>query len=486
MIILSPTRKSSAPETSKAWSPSRVFAIILTLSVLFTIREWKAFNAAGLSVLKESVEKNFVAPTAYVSWTSSSALKENTSEIVIEKTESKKLEATNRTISTSGSESLISTNKTVDETTKLSSATNSSKAILPAETGVGGSANQTIETSNFKRYDRVVIATKIHGPHQWKLLDQSMCLLHHAYNHKVLYDIVVFTTTEVPKDQIETLEQVVSPAKLSIVVDNMGFQEEVKALSPAKYSLFLERCQVTDPVNLDWWSNCREPGVNEGDGGRIAYNWQAEFRSVRIWEHPALKEYKYMLWLDSDGFPSKPWENDPVGYFIEKKGVIMFDNFPQGKTAKHTQQILDSFNVTVCALHVKNGHLQRTLLNQENRTECRSGEGIPMIHGFFHITDLDFYRQPKVLNGLKGLLGDCFLCRSPDDQLAVTLPAAIYAPEKSFDMRSNGFNLKVYHNFRLDGKNKAKPPGFVKYWDTVASHDFPSAAKACRVTQRDR
>ena len=89
MIILSP--KSSAPETSKAWSPSRVFAIILTLSVLFTIREWKVFNAAGLSVLKESVEKNFVAPTAYVSWTSSSALKENSSEIVIEKTESKKL-----------------------------------------------------------------------------------------------------------------------------------------------------------------------------------------------------------------------------------------------------------------------------------------------------------------------------------------------------------------------------------------------------------
>merc|ERR1712078_927706 len=109
----------------------------------------------------------------------------------------------------------------------------------------------------------------------------------------------------------------------------------------------------------------------------------------------------------------------------------MFDNFPQGKTAKHTQQILDSFNVTVCDLHVKNGHLQRTLLNQENRTDCRS-ELIPMIHGFFHITDLDFYRQPKVLNGLKGLLGDCFLCRSPDDQLAVTLPAAIYAPEKSF------------------------------------------------------
>lgn len=48
-------------------------------------------------------------------------------------------------------------------------------------------------TQPFKRYDNVVIATKIHGPHQWEILEQSFCLLHHAYNHKVLYDIVVFT-----------------------------------------------------------------------------------------------------------------------------------------------------------------------------------------------------------------------------------------------------------------------------------------------------
>ena len=109
-----------------------------------------------------------------------------------------------------------------------------------------------------------------------------------------------------------------------------------------------------------------------------------------------------------------------------------------------------------------------------------------MIHGFMHITDLDFFRQPKVINGLKSLLGDCFLCRSPDDQLAVTIAPAIFAPEKAWDMRSHGFDLKIAHNFALDGKEKAKPPGFVKYWNEVAKHDFPTADKVCSVTQRDR
>merc|ERR1712194_315330 len=96
--------------------------------------------------------------------------------------------------------------------------------------------------------------------------------------------------------------------------------------------------------------------------------------------------------------------------------------------------------------------------------------------------DLDFYRQPKVLNGLKSLLCNCFLCRSPDDQLAVTIPAAIYAPEKSWDMRLHGFDLKVYHNMNMDGKERVRSPagpGFVKYWKLVGSKESPATDKVC-------
>jgi len=310
--------------------------------------------------------------------------------------------------------------------------------------------------------------------------------------------MVVFTANPLDEEEIQEWRDIVAPAKLTVVMDNMGFQEEIAALPPSAYNLFLERCNITDPAevkNLTWWSHCREPGETEGGGGRLAYNWQAEFRSTRIWTHPALADYKYMLWMDADAFCSKPWEKDPIGYFIENKGVIMFDHFPQGSERKlaNIRRILDGFNQTVCDVQLNElGHLERNLVDKEGFERHREGKNpncqmssVRMIHGFMHITDLDFYRQPKVINGLKTLLGDCFACRTPDDQLAVTLPAVMYAPEKSWDMRKHGFTLKVVHNFHMDGQEKPKPPGFVKYWNQVAKKDFPSAAH-CKVVARDR
>jgi len=83
-------------------------------------------------------------------------------------------------------------------------------------------------------------------------------------------------------------------------------------------------------------------------------------------------------------------------------------------------------------------------------------------------------------------LSNCFLCRNPDDQLAVTIPAAIYAPEKSWNMRTHEFDLKVFHNLVLDGQEFIPPPkGFTKYWPHVAAKDLPTA-KVCSVTERDR
>lgn len=359
---------------------------------------------------------------------------------------------------------------------------NNANATPPIEPDSEGNT-----TAVFKRYDRVVIATKIHGPHQWLLVEQSQCLLHHAYNHKLLYDVVIFTATEVPKKDIDDLQKAIAPAKLTVVMDNIGFQEEIASLTPIKRELFLKRCGVTSPVNLTWWSECP---------GRVAYNWQAEFRSVRIWEHPALEKYRYMFWLDADGFPSKPFEKDPVEYFIQNEAVIMFEHFPQGSdSGKHTEEIVNSFNATACDLRLgKNGHLERNFISREEYQILKAGNKdksvkcgrtvISMIHGFGHITDLDFYRQPKVINGLKGLLGNCFLCRSPDDQLAVTIPAAIYAPEKSLDMRQHGFNLRIAHNGAFDGqaRDKIKPPSFVRYWNEGGGKKHMPSANVCKIT----
>jgi len=483
-----------------ALSKALIFGIVVALSAVSSIRQMKLYNTQyRIGSFDGDLPSSFDSKTTQTVAEQDARPETTTTE----KAGSSDDKAANKMISRNHSSEQSTTtedeiaNKTISHSSESSTSTleeefrnppvsNNTHARTPIEKEAEGNANANEKDGDeeipaFKRYDKVVIVTKIHGPHQWKLLLQSTCLLHFAYNHKVLYDIVVFTALEIPKEDIEALEKMVAPAKISIFMDSMSFQEEVAALTPAKYERLLQRCNVTNSVNLSWWSMCP---------GRLAYNWQAEFRGFRIWKHPALEKYKYMMWLDSDGFASKPWKNDPVGYFIENKGVIMFDNFPMGSTRAIDDKIkiVESFNdTTVCDLKLgKNGHLERKLINKRELLEGNCSDSrVPMIHGFMHITDLDFYRQPKVIDGLEALLGDCFACRSPDDQLAVTIPAAIYAPEKSWDMRAHGFDLKVYHNAQLDGKEKAAPPGFIKYWEEVAAKDFPSAANVCEINQRN-
>ena len=106
------------------------------------------------------------------------------------------------------------------------------------------------------------------------------------------------------------------------------------------------------------------------------------------------------------------------------------------------------------------------------------------IHGFFHITNLDFYRSDIVQRWAEIWIGDGFLQRSYDDQAAVTVPAAILAPERSWEMRSHGINLQVFHNNRMDGKERVG--GFFRLWDTNVSHNLPSANGVCPIKSRGR
>jgi len=348
---------------------------------------------------------------------------------------------------------------------------------LTAKAVINSGTNPTTASSSFVRQDHVVIATKIHGEHQWSLLIQSMCLFHYAYNHKVLYDIVAFSTEPISKESIEAVQAMVAPAKFRLVVDNKGLQEEFATRHPDKQKAFLERCNVTSPANLTWFSEC--------SGNRLAYNWQAEFRALYLWHHPSLAEYKTMVWLDTDGFATKPWKKDPVEYFIQNDGVIMFDHFPQAKSKYWVQRpLFKGFGNTICKLELseETGNLVSTL---GDGTHCRE-RGVPNIHGFFHITNMDFYRSEPVRKGLAALFDhfDCFLCREPDDQLAVTAPAAILAPKRSWEMRSKGFRLNVFHNYKLDGIDQAVPAGFKQYWNKVVQHTaHPYAAEVCQITE---
>jgi hypothetical protein len=254
----------------------------------------------------------------------------------------------------------------------------------------------TTNSTIFKRYDGVVIATKLHGPHQQLLLDQSLCLLQAAYNRRVNYDIVVFYTEELNPTDMTVTEELVAPARIIWTKDNRGsLQEEIDALSPTRRRNFLQSCgtNASSSDNINWFSDC---------GGRVAYNWQAEFRTWHIWNHAALRPYKTMLWLDTDGFATREWHVDPIQTMIENDLNILFMNFPKGNAIGQEvhERLFKSFNVTICRLSVENGRLGATYGYSAN--SCPNAT-IPLVHGFFHITNLDFYRRPDVLK-FEGML----------------------------------------------------------------------------------
>ena len=90
-----------------------------------------------------------------------------------------------------------------------------------------------------------------------------------------------------------------------------------------------------------------------------------------------------MMWLDTDGFCTKEWTNDPMEYFIKNEGVIMFDHFPQAKSKYWIQsRLYDGFNATICKLTLseETGNFITELGDGDH---CRE-RGVPNIHGFFH------------------------------------------------------------------------------------------------------
>ncbi|KAL7568635.1 hypothetical protein ACA910_022733 [Epithemia clementina (nom. ined.)] len=333
----------------------------------------------------------------------------------------------------------------------------------------------------FERQDGVVIVTKLHGPNDVAELEQSLCLLHYAYNHRVLYDIVVFSTLVVNDHWLYRLRQLVAPAQVTVVWDNRGLHEEIAALSPQRRRKFLERCQQSTNTTLErltWHSYCTN---QTWQPTRLSYNWQAEFRAWHIWTHPALSSYRTMLWIDTDSFCTKVWHRDPVAFFRQHNLTILFDhviiNHAVGPEVQ--RRIVKAFNTTLCDVALGNGQLQ-----SEVGGPCPHPH-IPVIHGFFHVTNLDFYRTPLVQTFLHHWIGDCFLCREYDDQDAVTIPVAILAPHQAWDLRFHGLNLSIFHNYVMDGRPDEPLGGFRMYWNnTIVAHNtFPEAYGKCPITR---
>ena len=341
---------------------------------------------------------------------------------------------------------------------------------------VGKNTNSTTaEFTEFTHHEGAVIVTKVHGPHQLPLLKQSMCLLHQAYNKNVRYDILVFTTIPIQENDplLVDLRTIIAPVELKVILDNDGIVNEIHKLSPTRRRKFLSRCNVTSPEEITWDSECYEEDVGMT---KIRYNWQAEFRSWHIWHHEALRPYRYMMWIDTDAFCTAEWDRDPMAIAMNHEMVIYFDNYPQGRAKVAQPRVKEAFGNYLCSAHKLSNGPMVSLVNKE----CK-GSQLWTIHGFHHITNLDFFRQDQVMHWAETMIGDCFLCRRFDDQLAVTVPSMILAPERSWDMYKSGVQSNIFHNHKLDGKRNKKAGGFLNYWKKNAESQFPEAWNKCEI-----
>jgi hypothetical protein len=339
----------------------------------------------------------------------------------------------------------------------------------------GGTIPQ--EIVEFEWQPRVVIATKIHdGAYHFRHLQQMLCLLTKAYNHRLNYDIVVFATLPMEEGQIEEIRQIVAPANFTVVIDNPGLKKMVSNYTETQRNNLLERCGVATVGELNWNLKCVEGGGKDP----MKYNWQAEFRTLHVWTHPAMESYRWMLWMDADGFATRTWTRDPVAMTIKNNLAIFFAHFPGGGAVgkDFNQRFIQSFGQQICRIHVVNG-----MLHARMKKHCGTPK-IMQIHGFFHISDLDFYRSEPVQKWLHILIGnETRIRRRYDDQIAVTVPAAVLAPNRSWEMEYHGFRPEVYHNHFLDGKYPIVPKGFHdQFWLTNGSTSFPEAYGKCNIT----
>lgn len=157
----------------------------------------------------------------------------------------------------------------------------------------------------------------------------------------------------------------------------------------------------------------------------------------------------------------------------------LFDHFPAGSSRGYEipRIIKDVYDRVICNVNLVNG----TLVPWEGRCLNRKKNRIFQVHGFFHVSSLDFYRSDNVMKWNRALIGDSKFSRQFDDQIGITIPAAVLAGNRSRDMKSLGIYPRVFHNYVLDGRPPDWRGYFVKWWKRNANTTFPEASGQCVV-----
>lgn len=328
----------------------------------------------------------------------------------------------------------------------------------------------------FQRYEGVVIATKVLWPRNIPILKQMFCLLNAAYNRHVNYDLLVFTTLPWTEEQIADLQSVVAPAKLTVALEGPpSLEGYLEDMTKDELRFLEQRCNVTDGESLTWFHYCEE--VDTHLKNNLGYSWQAEFRAYHLWNHPAIKDYKYMFWIDSDAMATMQIKTDPMKVFIENDLNLMFDHFPGGVTRlpEIKEKMINAYGKSICkvSLSKEDGSLEAEMCKEGTKPSIRQ------VFGFNHITRLDIYRNETHQKFLKSMVSDYKFSRRWDDQLAVTVPAVIENPKKARDSRAMGVVLGLHHNTFIDGKERGKYYSYLNWWSNVGKTNWTVARSMC-------
>jgi hypothetical protein len=204
-----------------------------------------------------------------------------------------------------------------------------------------------------------------------------------------------------------------------------------------------------------------------------------------------------MMWIDADAFCTRTWKQDPIATAVRYNLTLLFDHFPQGAARGSEFPTLTHrvFHKTICDVQLtENG----TLSAKEGKCLGKKGSRIRQVHGFLHVTKLDFFRSTKVMEWNSAMInfgskneddqsgdgrddGIYRFSRLFDDQIGITIPAAVLAPTSSRDMKSMGVHLRVMHNYVLDGFMADWRGYFVPWWKRNANTSFPEATEHCIV-----
>jgi len=335
----------------------------------------------------------------------------------------------------------------------------------------------------FERYDGVVMVTKVLWPDDIRLLQQMICTFNAAYNrHAGYYDIVVFTSKPFIQPQIDEIQRVAFPANLSVVVDTPPLKDVLASMTEEEVLFLKERCGCcSDNQSLSWMDHCTE---KDGHTVNLGYAWQSEFRTYHIWKHPILAKYKYMIWMDSDAISTKMWNRDPMKIMTENNLVVMYDHWPNGQSDEALlPKIMKAYNQSLCHISEDGGHFNSTPCTMENPKVA-----LGLIHGYHHITNMNFYRSERTMRFLKILVEDYRFTRKFDDQVGVTIPVALDAPHRAWAHHKHGLNFSIHHNGLLNGDVSTPNAqfGYHKYHWKRNRKEWVTGAKMCNpwITQR--